>query len=80
MKDTLITSKIKKREIVVFIICFVAAYILNVVGIIYYKSPAIELVTQLHVVLILAIIFYLAIIILRVLYLLLSRLWFLIKK
>ena len=50
-KDTTITAAIKKRELIIFVVSFAAAYILNVIGIIQHKSPARELITQLHVVL-----------------------------
>ena len=71
----MITSKMKKRELIVFLICFAAAYVMNVLGVILYKNPAKELITQLHIVILLAVIFYAAVVILRVLYYLVSRLW-----
>lgn len=80
MKNRVITPKIKKREGIIFMICFISAFTLNVIGIILVKSPAKELVTKLHVVLVLAVIFYMAILVLRLLYLLVSRLWTGIKK
>ncbi|HER09052.1 MAG TPA: hypothetical protein ENO20_09100 [Bacteroides sp.] len=75
MKDTTITATMKKRELVIFLLCFAAAYTLNVIGIIKNDAPARELVTQLHLVLLIAFILYGAVIILRVLYYLISRLW-----
>lgn len=65
----------KKRELIIFLLCFAAAYILNIIGIIKHDAPARELVTQLHLVLLIALIFYGAVVILRVLYYLISRLW-----
>jgi hypothetical protein len=65
----------KKRELIILLVCFLAAYGLNVIGIIRHHSPAKELITQLHVVLLLAVVFYGAVILLRVLYYLISRLW-----
>lgn len=73
--DTIITGAMKKRELIIFLICFLGAYILNVIGIIKHHTPARELVTQLHVVLLVALVLYGAVIILRVLYYLVSRLW-----
>lgn len=64
-----------KRELIIFLICFVGATILNVIGIIQHQSPAKELVTQFHVVLLVALVLYGSVVILRVLYYLLSRLW-----
>jgi len=74
-KDTTITAAIKKREVIIFVVSFAVAYILNVIGIIQHKSPAKELITQLHVVLLVALVIYGIVIILRVLYYLISRLW-----
>ena len=74
-RNTTITAASKKRELIIFLVCFVAAYTLNVIGIIKQQSPAKELFTQLHVVLLVTLVFYGTIIILRVLYSLISRLW-----
>jgi len=74
-KDTTITAAIKKRELIIFVVSFAAAYILNVIGIIQHKSPARELITQLHVVLLVTLVIYGIIVILRVFYYLISRLW-----
>ncbi len=74
-RDTKITATAKKRELIIFLVCFIAAYLLNVIGIVAYHTPVRELVTKLHVVLLIALIFYGAVVILRVLYYLVSRLW-----
>ena len=74
-KDTTITAAIKKRELIIFVVSFAAAYILNVIGIIQHKSPARELITQLHVVVLVTLVIYGIIVILRVFYYLISRLW-----
>lgn len=74
-RDTTFTAANKKRELIIFGVCFAAAFILNVMGIIKHQSPARELVTQLHVVLFLTLVFYGIVIILRVLYYMISRLW-----
>lgn len=75
LRDTTITALQKRRELIIIGICLLAAYLLNIIGIIQHKSPAKELITQLHVVLLLALVFYGIIILLRVLYYLISRLW-----
>ena len=75
MKDTTITAGMKKRELVILLLCFVAVYIFNIIGIIMHDAPARELVTQLHLVALIALIFYGAVVILRVLYFLVSRFW-----
>ena len=74
-KDTTIPAKSKRRELIILIVCLTTAFIMNLTGIIIYQSPAIELVTQLHIVLLIAVVLYLAVAILRVLYYLLARLW-----
>jgi hypothetical protein len=74
-RDTVVTAAMKKREALIFALCFLAAYVLNVIGIIAYGSPARELVTQLHVVLLVALVLYGAVVLLRLLYYLLSRFW-----
>ncbi len=57
-KDTIITSQQKKRELIVFLICLGAAFIFNIIGIIMFKTPAIEIFTQFHYVLLVAAVFY----------------------
>ena len=74
-RDTTITSTMKKRELIIFGLCFLGAYILNVIGIVKHGTPARELVTQLHMVLLVALVVYGAVIVLRVLYHLVSRFW-----
>lgn len=74
-RDTTITATVKKRELIIFLVCFLAAYVLNVIGIIKNHTSARELFTQLHVVFLVSLIFYGAVVILRVLYYMVSRLW-----
>ncbi len=69
------TGTTRKRELIIFGVCFIAATILNVIGIISNKSPAKELVTQLHVVLVVSLVFYVFVIIFRVIYSLIAHLW-----
>jgi hypothetical protein len=75
LRETTITAVQKKRELIILLVCFLAAYLLNVIGIIQHHSPAKELITQLHVVVLVAGVFYGSVVILRVLYYLMSRLW-----
>jgi len=74
-RDTTITAAMKRRELIIFGSCFLGAYILNVIGIIKNQSPARELFTQLHVVLLVALVLYGAAALLRVLWYLVSRFW-----
>lgn len=75
MKESVITPGMKRREIIIWLICFIAAFIFNVVGIVMFRTPAIEVVTQLHLVLLVSLILYGLAGIFRVLFYLLSRLW-----
>ena len=75
LNDTPISALRKRRELIIIGACFLAAYLLNVIGIIQHKSPAKELVTQLHVVLLVSLAFYGTVILLRILYHMISRLW-----
>jgi len=74
-KDTRISAASKKRELNIFLVCFALAIILNVFAIIKHGSPVRELLTQLHVVALLALFFYGLVVVLRILYHLLSQLW-----
>jgi arginine exporter protein ArgO len=74
-RDTTITSAMKKRELWILAICLIAAYVLNIIGIIANGSPVKELITELHVVLLVGLVFYGVVVVLRILYYLVSRLW-----
>lgn len=75
MKDTLITTGRKKRELYVLLACTIAAYILNIIGIIKYGSPVKELVTQVPLVLLISLIIYIVLAVLRIAWYYLSKLW-----
>jgi hypothetical protein len=66
-RDTVITGKRKKQELIIYALCFAAAFIFNIVGIIIYQTPAIELLTQLHVVFLLSWVFYFLVAVFRLL-------------
>jgi hypothetical protein len=74
--DALNNLGIIKRELIIFLICFFVICVLAIAGIIYHKSPAIELITELPGVLAVAVISYMAVVVLRVLYRVISRFWF----
>jgi len=57
-KDTVITANQKRREAWILFACFAGAFIFNIVGIIKFQTPAKEIFTQLHIVLILGGFFY----------------------
>jgi len=74
-RDTIITARSKRRELRIFLACFLLAFLINIIGIIRHGTPLRELFTQLHIVLLLSAIFYVLAAVLRLLYLLASRLW-----
>ncbi|NLX80499.1 MAG: hypothetical protein GXZ03_02905 [Proteiniphilum sp.] len=59
MKDITITSKRLKKESTIFIVCFIIAFIINVVSIFIYKTSWFELFTQIGYVTIISIVLYL---------------------
>lgn len=58
MKDIVINSRRVKKELNFLLLCFIVAFLTNVVAIIIYKTSWIEILTQLGYVLILAISLY----------------------
>ncbi len=64
MKNLTISGHRIKKELKILLICFFATVLLNVFAIIYYKTNWIELISQLHIVVLLsAIIYFLAVLI-----------------
>jgi hypothetical protein len=67
-KDTVITARQKKLELTIYLLCFASALIFNIIGIIKYNTPAKEIYTQLHIVFLVSVFFYLLTIIIRLIY------------
>lgn len=59
MKDTVITARRKKTELVTFLVCLGIAFLVNVGSIIYYKTPFYEMFTQVGFMLCIALALYL---------------------
>ena len=59
MKDSVITAKRKKTELLTALVCFGIAFLINVGSIIYYETPFVEVFTQLGFVLVIALGLYL---------------------
>lgn len=59
MKDLVITSKRIKKEFYILLICFVIAFIINVVAVTTYKTPWSEIFTQIGYVIIITVLLYL---------------------
>jgi len=67
MKDTIITTQQQKRELYILLVCFIGAFIFNIIALLIYKSPVKEVITQLHIVIILALFFYFVVLFFRIL-------------
>lgn len=68
MKDTIITSKRKKTEIIAILVSFLLAVIMNIYAILRFDTNWNELLTKIHFILLISLIFYFTTIILRLLY------------
>lgn len=66
MKDTIITSKRKKIELILFISCFVIANLINIYAIIHFGTPWSEMFTKIHITILIAIGLYVLLTILRI--------------
>ncbi len=73
MKDITISGKRIKTELIWLMGCFVAALIFNVYAIIRYQTSWAEFFTSLHVVVILALLFYMLLLFFRGLFTLIIR-------
>lgn len=58
MKDTLITARRKKTEIITALVCFALAFLLNIVCIIVYKTPFKEVFTQIGYIVVISVTLY----------------------
>ena len=75
MKPIVIDSKFVKRELWILLGCFVAAVIFDLVGIIMFKRPAIELLTTIGYEVVIALGLYAFLALVRILVFLVSRLF-----
>ena len=58
MKDTLVTARRKKTEIITALVCFALAFLLNIVCIIVYKTPFKEVFTQIGYIVVISVTLY----------------------
>ena len=75
MKPIVIDSKFIKRELWILLGCFIAAVIFDLVGIILYKRPAIELVTTIGYEVVIALGLYAFLALVRIIVFLVSQLF-----
>ena len=65
MKDIIITPRHLKKQFAAFLICFAIAFILNIIGIVVYKTAWSELLTSLKYVFIVAFVLYIIVLLIR---------------
>ena len=75
MKDIIITSKKLKQERNIFLLSFLLAFIINVIAIIIYSRPWIEIISQIGYVIVISFFFYLILLIPRGILIFLSHLF-----
>lgn len=75
MKDLVISSKILKRELLIFLVCFIAICIVNIVSIIIFKTSFWEIFSQIGYVVVISVILYLLVAFVRVLIYLLLKIF-----
>jgi len=65
MKDRVFTVKRQIKELRILLLCLVFTFLLNIVAVIIYKTPWIEILTEIGYVVAVAIILYLIILLIR---------------
>lgn len=65
MKDFVLTAKRQRKEIRIYLICFMLAFALNIFAILFYQTEWKELLTQIFWVLALSIGFYILSVVIR---------------
>lgn len=58
MKDIVITSQMIRRERNIYLLCFLLSFAINIVAIVVYERPWIEVLSQLGYVFVISIFFY----------------------
>ena len=74
MKDTVITAAVKRRELCIWLWCFIVANVVNITTIICYSTPWYEVFTQLGYVVALSVLLYVLTIVVRVVWFVVRRL------
>jgi len=72
MKDLVIKGKWIRRELIILSILLLIAVIINIIGIVQHNTKWIELLSQLHVVVLLTIILYVLLWVIRLIIILIS--------
>lgn len=74
MKDTVISAAVKRRELMIWLVCFVVANIVNWVAIIKFDTPWYEVFTQIGYVVVSSLVLYVLLLLVRIAYRILRRL------
>lgn len=74
MKDTVISAAVKRRELKIWLVCFIVANIVNWVAIIKYQTPWYEIFTQIGYVVVSSLLIYGLLLLVRIAYKILRRL------
>lgn len=74
MKDTVISAAVKRRELKIWLVCFIVANIVNWAAIIKYQTPWYEIFTQIGYVVVSSLIIYGLLLLVRIAYKILRRL------
>ena len=74
MKDSIITAGVKRRELIIWLICFAIANVVNWCAIIKFSTPWYEIFTQLGYVIVTSLVIYGLLLALRVAWWILSKL------
>lgn len=74
MKDIVISAKRIKKEGYILLICFILAFMTNIVSIILFKTPWYEIFTQIGYVIVITVTLYLLVAFLRVIIYLVNKL------
>ena len=75
MKDSIITAHVKRRELVIWLICFAIANVTNWISIVRFSAPWYEVFTQIGYVVILSLVIYFLLALVRVAWWMLSRIF-----
>lgn len=68
MKDTVLTARRKRTELITLLICFVVANLVNLYSILTYNTPLSEIITSIFYVLIFSVALYICWSVLRILF------------
>ena len=74
MKDTVISAAVKRRELKIWLVCFIVANVVNWAAIIKYQTPWYEIFTQIGYVVVSSLLFYGLLLLVRIAYKILRHL------